>query len=278
MGTVQKRQPDYATWLGLAVTGGGIIGGLLLEKGQPRDLVQLTALLIVLGGTIGAVLISTPVSVLLRALRCSRVVFFEEGYDERAVVERLMYFAALARRGGILSIEAQVMQEQDPFLRRALLLAVDGVDTGEIRRQLELGLNAEEERAEADARVFETAGGYAPTIGIIGAVLGLIQVMKHLDALGEVGKGIAVAFVSTIYGVGLANLLFLPAAMKIRTRAHLAIQSRQLAIEGVLAIAGGLNPILTRTKLEGMLQENRPQTAPEPRSVASQGATLRDAL
>jgi chemotaxis protein MotA len=165
-----------------------------------------------------------------------------------------MHFVFLARRSGVTSMETQAERVQDPFLRKALLLAVDTADAAEIRAQLELSVRREEERAEADARVFENAGGYAPTVGIIGAVLGLIQVMKQLDDISQVGRGVAVAFVATIYGVGLANLLLLPAAARIRTLARQDSLRCELIQEGVLAIARGLNPYLVKMRLENFLE------------------------
>ncbi len=255
MGFGKGRRPDFATIGGLALAVSGILGGLVLENGEVRDVAQLTALLIVFGGTFGAVLISTPATTLIRALKHSTVLFFKEPRNDELLVAGILHFSVLARRGGISSIEHQALQVEHPLLRKGLLLAVDGVDTMEIRRQLELQIRVEAERAEDDARVFEVAGGYAPTIGIIGAVLGLIQVMKHLAAVSEIGKGIAVAFVATVYGVASANLLLLPAAAKLRFRACQATQTRELIVEGVLAIAEGLNSHLIRMRLENFLEE-----------------------
>jgi chemotaxis protein MotA len=255
MENAKGRKPDYATFAGLAIAVAGILGGLLLENGQIRDVAQVTALLIVFGGTVGAVLISTPAATLIRALKHTSAIFFEQPRDDESLVARILHFAMLARRGGITSIEAQALKIEYPMLRKGLLLAVDGVDTMEIRRQMELEVRIEDDRAEEDARVFEAAGGYAPTIGIIGAVLGLIQVMKHLDAVSEIGKGIAVAFVATVYGVASANLLLLPAAAKLRCCARREMQTKELMVEGVLAIAEGLNPHLTRMRLENFLEE-----------------------
>ena len=266
MANSKTRKLDYTTLAGLAVALAGILGGLVLEKGQAQDVMQLTAALIVFGGTAGAVLISTPRANLRRALRRCEVLLFEDRRDSRAVVDHILTFATQARGAGIVSLEAQAEKLEDPFLRKGLMLAVDGVDTSEIRRQLELEIRLEEERADADARVFESAGGYAPTIGIIGAVLGLIQVMKRLDNIGEVGRGIAVAFVATVYGVGAANLLFFPAAARIRARAERESQERELMVEGILAIAEGLHPYLIRVKLENYL-DSRP--AQKERSKAS---------
>ncbi|MEO8591983.1 MAG: flagellar motor protein [Candidatus Solibacter sp.] len=255
MESARSRKPDYATFAGLALAAAGILGGLVLENGQIRDVAQLTAFLIVFGGTTGAVLVSTPAATLVRALKHSSVIFFEEPRNDGSLVARILHFAMLARRGGITSIEGQALNVEHPLLRKGLLLAVDGVDTMEIRRQMELELRVAEDRAEEDARVFEAAGGYAPTIGIIGAVLGLIQVMKHLDAVSEIGKGIAVAFVATVYGVASANLVLLPAAAKLRFRARNELQTQELIVEGVLAIAEGLNSHLIRMRLESFLEE-----------------------
>lgn len=246
-------KPDYASFAGLAIALMAIFGGLQLEKGQIQDLGQLTAVVIVLGGTTGAVLLSTSRTNLGRALRRTRQIFWEERPDEEQIIEILVRFAVAARRGGIVSIEKQVDALEDPFLRKGLTLAVDGSDTQEIRRMMELDLRLEQDRTDADAGVFEMAGGYAPTIGIIGAVLGLIQVMKHLDNIAELGHGIATAFVATIYGVGSSNLLLLPAAAKVRSRARQLNHTRELMLEGILAIAEGLNPRLVRMKLEAYM-------------------------
>jgi len=278
MENAKNRKPDYATFAGLALAVAGILGGLVLENGRIQDVGQITALLIVFGGTIGAVLVSTPAATLIRALKHSSVIFFEEPRNDESLVARILHFAMLARRGGIISIEAQALKVDFPLLRKGLLLAVDGVDTMEIRRQMELEVRVWEDRAEEDARVFEAAGGYAPTIGIIGAVLGLIQVMKHLDAVSEIGKGIAVAFVATVYGVASANLLLLPAAAKLRFRARQEMQTRELIVEGVLAIAEGLNSHLIRMRLENFLEEKALTPPGVPSTVKPQPAASRSGL
>jgi chemotaxis protein MotA len=169
-------------------------------------------------------------------------------------------------------LEDEIASIPDPFLRKALNLAVDGADLQELRRMMELELSLEEQRGEAEARVYEAAGGYAPTIGIIGAVLGLIQVMKHLANIDEVGRGIAVAFVATVYGVASANIFFLPAGSKLRSRMHAAIQMRELMLEGVLGIAEGLNPKLIRIKLEAYADPAQPKPS-KPPAAHRAGAT-----
>ena len=150
-------------------------------------------------------------------------------------------------------LTANWKQFQDPFLRKSLMLAVDGTEPQELRKMMELELDNQSEHEERIPQVFEAAGGFSPTIGIIGAILGLIQVMQHLDNIDEVGKGIAVAFVATIYGVGAANLLFLPSAGKLKIRIRDEQQRREMMLEGVISILEGLNPRMVETKLQGFL-------------------------
>jgi chemotaxis protein MotA len=241
---------DLATAAGLVVGLGGILGGLVLEGGSVREIVAPTALLIVLGGTLGAVMVSTPFYLLRGAMRSLASVFFEKSHSPEAMIDQIVDYSAKARKSGIVSLELVADEAPDPFLRKALTLAVDGTDLQELRKMMELEIVMEEHHAEAEAKIFEGAGGYAPTIGIIGAVLGLIQVMKDLADIEKVGHGIATAFVATIYGVGFANLLFLPAAGKIKARAHEKTQMRELILEGVIGIVEGSNPKLIRSKLE----------------------------
>jgi len=242
--------PDLATFGGIAVALAGILGGLLLEKGSLQDVAQMTAAMIVLGGTLGAVLVTTPLAVFLRACKGLGGVFLEKGDSTTEAVESLIRYATLARKNGIVSLETEAAAIQDPFLHKALNLAVDGTDLQELRKMMELDINLAEIAGEADAKVWEAAGGYAPTIGIIGAVLGLIQVMKNLEDIKAVGHGIAVAFVATVYGVGSANIFFLPVANKLRGRMRAAAMVRDLILEGVVGIVEGLNPTLLRLKLE----------------------------
>ena len=245
-----KSRPDFATLGGLVLSFGGILGGLLLEGGNIRDVAQITAAMIVLGGTLGAVLVTTPISVVMQAARKMKTLFFDSSPPLQAAIDDIIGFATKARKHGLVSLEQEADQVADPFLKKALNLAVDGTDLEAIRNMMEIEISLEESRGEAEAKVFEAAGGYAPTVGIIGAVLGLIQVMKHLENIEEVGRGIAVAFVATVYGVGSANLFFLPAAYKLRARLHRSIQIKELLLEGVLSIIEGLNPKLIRVKLD----------------------------
>ncbi len=252
---LRSSRPDFASILGLAVALGGIIGGLVMEGGKVSDVTQITAAIIVLGGTLGAVMLTSPMSALLGAARSLKKVFFEETVHPEAAIEEIIRYATKARKSSIISLEEDLDKIPDPFLRKALSLAVDGTDLKELQTMMEMELTQAEKHAEADAKVFEAAGGYSPTIGIIGAVMGLIQVMKHLENIEEVGRGIAVAFVATVYGVAVANLFFLPAASKIKARIHSDVSAKELMLEGVISIVEGMNPKLIRVKLEAFLPE-----------------------
>jgi chemotaxis protein MotA len=243
-------KPDLATIGGLVLAIGGILGGLVMEGGKVKDVAQVTAAIIVLAGTIGAVMVTTPMGTLIGAVKKLGLVFFAPDESPAAIIEEIIGYAAKARKSGIVSLENDANAIHDPFLRKALNLAVDGTDLDVIRKTMELQITLDEHHAEAEAKVFESAGGYAPTIGIIGAVLGLIQVMKNLANIEEVGHGIAVAFVATVYGVGTANLFFLPAGNKIKVRMQKVTQTQELMLEGVAGIVEGLNPKLIRSKLE----------------------------
>lgn len=241
---------DLATLAGVVVALGAILGGLVLEGGKLADIAQLTAAMIVCGGTLGAVMISTPPKILKGALRRLIGIVKDPVPPIAGLLDQVIGYATQARKNGLVSLEEAAGEVHDPFLRKGLMLAVDGSDLQEIRAMLELEIDLEDAHAEAEAKVFEGAGGYAPTIGIIGAVLGLIQVMKNLANIEEVGRGIAVAFVATVYGVGLSNLFLLPAAQKIKARAHAETKRRMLIVEAISGIVEGLNPKLLRTKLE----------------------------
>jgi chemotaxis protein MotA len=219
--------------------------------------------MIVLGGTLGAVMVTTPLKTLLRAVKYLGNVFFEEPEDPQEVIEEIIGYATKARKNSIMSLEADLPNIADPFLRKALSLSVDGTDLQELRAMMELELAMRQRSGEAIAKVYESAGGYAPTIGIIGAVLGLIQVMKHLENIEEVGRGIAVAFVATVYGVASANLFFLPAGNKIKARLRDSLHVKELMLEGVCSIVEGMNPKLIRVKLQAFTdgEPSKPATA-----------------
>jgi chemotaxis protein MotA len=244
---------DKSSLGGIILAFGGIIGGLLLEGGSLRQVLQPTAAMIVVGGTIGAVMLQFPLPVVMLAVRRLTSVFFDSAQKPEQMIRRLVEYAQKARREGIVSLDAELAQIQDPFLKKSLMLAVDGTEPQELRSIMELELDNQAEYEEQVPQVFESAGGFAPTIGIIGAVLGLIQVMQHLDKIDEVGKGIAVAFVATIYGVGSANLLYLPVAGKMKLRIREEQILREMTLEGVVSVLEGMNPRILEVKLLGFL-------------------------
>jgi chemotaxis protein MotA len=258
----EKSRLDVSTVGGIILALAAIIGGLILEKGEVRDIAQITAAIIVLGGTAGAVLIATPLSTMKGAIKRIGTVFSESQAKPGPLIEELIRYATEARKNGIVSLESAAAKIEDPFLRKALTLAVDGADLIEIRKMMEFEMTSAEQRGHAEAKVFESAGGYSPTIGIIGAVMGLIQVMKDLANIDEVGHGIAVAFVATVYGVAFANIFLLPMAAKIKARTEEQIQMAELKLEGVIGIAEGLNPTLLRAKLEAFDHDRKMDIKP----------------
>ncbi|MGC9158405.1 MAG: flagellar motor protein [Terracidiphilus sp.] len=245
---------------GVLLAFAGIIAGLLIEGGNLGQILQPTAALIVFGGTMGAVLLQFPLPTVLAAFASLAHVFSAPRKQQDDVLHLLVGFANKARRNGVVSLDSDLETIQDPFLKRALMLAVDGTEPAELRKIMRVSLESIAETEERLPLVFESAGGFSPTIGILGAVLGLIQVMQHLDNIQQVGRGIAVAFVATIYGVGAANLFFLPFAGKMRIRLRDGHLRREMMLEGVIAILEGMNPRMLEIKLSGFLQSVRKKT------------------
>ncbi|MDR3744794.1 MAG: flagellar motor protein [Acidobacteriaceae bacterium] len=237
-----KITVDKSTLGGLTLALSGVGLGLLLDGGKLMQVLQPTAALIVFGGTLGAVMVQFPLQIVLQAIGQLKYVFLNVEPESDSLVQNILRYAYKARKEGLLSLDAELGKIQDPFLKESLMLAIDGVNATDLRKMMELQLDYQGEKDERIPKVFDAAGGFAPTIGIIGAILGLIQVMQHLQNINEVGKGIAVAFVATIYGVASANLLFLPWAgkMKIRIRERQIIQ--EMTLEAVLSIVEGVNP------------------------------------
>jgi chemotaxis protein MotA len=256
-----SRRFDLTSLVGAPLGIGLVVIGLMVEGGHPGMLLQPAAALVVLGGTLGAVLLSFSRQDLRHAVRSLRSAFVETMEPVDTVIGRIVTYANRARRSGMLALEQPLDAEPDPFLRRALTMAVDGVSPVQIRQMMELEIEMSADHDDVPARVFEAAGGYAPTIGIIGAVLGLIRVMEQLSDPSQVGPGIAVAFVATIYGVGSANLVLLPIATKLRHRSEAVLRRRELLLEGVLALQEGQNPRLIEQRLRGFTP-GRPVTPP----------------
>jgi len=246
---------DKASIGGVLLAISGIVAGLLIEGGNLGQILQPTAALIVFGGTFGAVLLQFPLPTVIAALRGMAHVFVAPRKQNEELIHILVGFANKARRNGVVSLDADLQSIDNPFLRQSLMLAVDGTEPNELRRIMRVSLDSAADSDERLPAVFESAGGFSPTIGILGAVLGLIQVMQHLDNIQEVGRGIAVAFVATIYGVGAANLFFLPFAGKMRIRLHADQQCREMMLEGVASILEGMNPRMLEIKLAGFTDE-----------------------
>lgn len=244
---------DFLTVAGVLLAIAAVFGGNYLEGGHAGTLLQATAFLIVFGGTLGAILVQTPLAVFLRAMKISIWVFVPPKRDLVNMLGKISQWSIVARKEGLLGMQNMAKREEDLFVRKGLMMLVDGSEPDEIRKTLEVDIENQANAQLNAARVFESMGGYSPTIGIIGAVLGLIHVMNNLSDPSTLGPGIATAFVATIYGVGLANFIFLPIAHKLRTIINRSIQYREMIIDGIVSIAEGENPKLIENKLSGYL-------------------------
>lgn len=244
---------DILTLLGLILGFGAVLGGQYLEGGSAATLVNGPAALIVLGGTMGAVMLQSPLLTFVRSIRLFGWVFRAPRLHSDEAIEKIISWSNIARKEGLLGLEAVAESETDAFARKGLQLLVDGSEPEVMRNILEVEVDTREHHDLQAAKVFEAMGGFSPTIGIIGAVMGLIQVMNNLSDPSKLGHGIAVAFVATIYGVGLANLLFIPIANKLKSTVVSQSQFRYMIIEGIVSIAEGENPRNIETKLQGFL-------------------------
>jgi chemotaxis protein MotA len=245
---------DYLSFIGVAIAFAAILGGNWLEGGHLEMLANGPAMIIVLGGTIGAVLLQTPMQLFLRSMRMLGMVFVPPRFVLRDTVKKLVDWSRVARKDGLLGLETVVQNETDVFVRKGMQLLVDGNEPEEIRHALEVELDSRERFDLQASKVLEAMGGYSPTIGIIGAVMGLIHVMQNLSDPSKLGSGIATAFVATIYGVGLANLFLLPMANKLKAYVMQESHYRELIIEGLVAISEGENPRQIEARLQGFLR------------------------
>lgn len=244
---------DILSILGVIIGFAAIIGGNFIEGGTLSSLVNFPAALIVFGGTCGAAMLQTPKECLLRALKMFSWVFRPPSIDYAQGIKKITDWSSVARKEGLLGLERLAEEEDDPFAKKSLELLVDGNEPDTIKRVLEGDMILKEQSYMEAVRVYESMGGYSPTIGIIGAVMGLIHVMRNLADPEQLGPGIAVAFVATIYGVALANLFLLPVANKLRQCVDRDSRYQELFIEGVMGIADGENPKAIQVKLSGYL-------------------------
>jgi chemotaxis protein MotA len=257
-----KKSIDFASVIGLTLAIAAILGGQALEGGSIGSILQGTAALIVLGGTFGACLLQFQLAVAIASFKAVVRVFQDPKVNNKEVIQEIIRLANKARKEGVISLESDAQKLTDPFLKKALTMAMDGVEPKVLRETMELEISNLEEEAEQPIKFWQAAGGYSPTIGILGAVLGLIHVMENLTDPSKLGGGIAVAFVATVYGVGLANLVYLPVAgkLKLKSKAHLV--AKEIMLVGVISILEGENPRLIDDKLRSYLsrKEQEEQT------------------
>lgn len=245
---------DILSLVGLAMAFVAIIGGNYLEGGHIGALINGPAALIVFGGTLGAALLQTPISHFKRGIQLLGWAFFPPVCDMQRGINSIVGWSMVARKDGLLGLESIADAEPDPYARKGLQLLVDGTEPENIRSILEVDFYTQEDRDLQAAKIYESMGGYSPTIGIIGAVMGLIHVMGNLADPSQLGNGIAVAFVATIYGVGVANLILLPLAGKIKSVVLRQSRYREMMLEGLLSIADGENPRSIEMKLQGFME------------------------
>ena len=247
----KKSNIDLNSVIGILLAFIAIIGGQILEGGHAGSLIQVAAFLIVIGGTTGAVLLQSPIKIFLNGIRMSAWVFRPPVNSPQILIKQILNWSHIARKEGLLALEIQVSVAEDPLTKKGLQLLADGSTAEKLREVLEIDILALETYQHQSARIWEAAGGYAPTIGILGAVLGLIHVMENLTDPSLLGSGIAVAFVATIYGVGLANLICLPIANKLKSIINEQVVMQEILVDGFVAIANGENPRFIESRLEG---------------------------
>lgn len=246
---------DFATLFGLIFGIGAMVIGFLIEGGTAGALLSFVALLIVGGGTVGAVVASFPFSELKRLPALTAAAFREPDLNTTATIRYLVEMATIARREGVLALESRLEDDEeiDPMLKEGLQLVIDGSDPELIKQMLEIELDFFEKRNEVGVKIYETAGGFSPTMGIIGTVMGLVHVLANLSDPDTLGPAIAVAFIATLYGVAFANAIYFPIANKLRYRNEQLMTVREMMMEGVLSIQAGENPKMLEKKLEAFL-------------------------
>jgi chemotaxis protein MotA len=244
---------DKTSIIGLLLGLTAIVGGQILEGGHIGSLIQPTAFMIVLGGTLGAIMLQSPLKVFVSGMKMIKWVFVPPLVSPKRLIDQVAQWSQIARKEGLLALEAQIVSLKDPFARKGLQLLVDGAEPDRLREVMEVEIGSYEAALKQAAKVWEAAGGYSPTIGIIGAVMGLIHVMENLSDPAKLGSGIAVAFVATIYGVGAANLIFLPVAKKLLANISHLVAEREMLVDGLVGIANGDNPRIIEARLQGYM-------------------------
>lgn len=260
---------DIATLAGVVVAAIGILGGYTIEGGNILGLFNVPGLMIVIVGTFGALLIAFPLELVVGMPKFAmNAVFNKVTIHAEHMSKQLVEMADKARREGLLSLEEETQKVDDAFARKGLMLMIDGTDPDALRQIMEIEIDALSARHRENAKVFEAAGGFSPTLGVLGAVMGLITVLSNLAEPEELGHGIATAFVATFYGVGFANILMLPIAEKLKIRSAEERMVREMILEGILSIQSGDNPRIVKEKLESFLSPHeRSHEAEEERAA-----------
>jgi chemotaxis protein MotA len=269
----KKSSFDLASIVGLTMALGAVLGGQALEGGSVKSILIPTAAIIVFGGTFGACLLQFPLSTAMESFKSIMKAFKDPQADNKEVIQEIIRLANKARKEGVISLESDIQKATDPFLKKALTMATDGVDPKVLREAMELQIENLEDEGDQPVKFWQAAGGYSPTIGILGAVLGLIHVMENLTDPSKLGGGIAVAFVATVYGVGLANLVYLPISGKLKLRLKASLVAKEIMLMGVISILEGENPRLIDDRLKSFLsrkeQEEQVESNPTSRKKAA---------
>ena len=268
----KKSIIDLASLIGIVLGIVAILGGQILEGGHVGSILQPTAALIVFGGTFGACLLQYRLSSVFASLKAVVRVFMDPKTNNREVIREIIRLANKARKEGVIALEQDVEQIEDRFLRRALTMAMDGIEPKVLRDTMELEIANIEDEAEEPIKFWQSAGGYSPTIGILGAVLGLIHVMENLQEPSKLGSGIAVAFVATVYGVGFANLIYFPFSGKLKTKVRSQLITKELMLVGVIGILEGENPRLIEDKLSSYLTRSEQEESQKNEASAQKKA------
>lgn len=254
---------DFASLIGTFLGVTGIVGGQVLEGGSLEQILKLTAAIIVFGGTLGAMLVSFPTQDIKKAFSLIPLIYTKVELDVRPVIDEIIRIATIARKEGVLAVEGQRNSITNPLFRKTIKYVIDGFEPNTVKEIIDTEIYLAFEEEENAGKVFEGAGGYSPTIGIIGAVLGLIHVMANLSDPSKLGEGIATAFVATVYGVGAANLILIPWGTKIKRKASQRMMAKEVIKLGVVGIQEGLNPHFLQEKLEVFVEEHLRRTEAE---------------
>ncbi len=251
----RRRRLDLSMFAGIAIAAAALLAGIAATGVRVTYFFQPTGALIVFGGTLGAMFITTPRTALIQALKKAIGLFSTPEADHAGLIDEIMTFVKQARANGLLAIEPTIESVREPFLRESLALAIDVSQRADLEDALHSKMRLRERQGENDARVFEVAGGFAPTIGVLGTVVGLIDVLRQFSDLSSVAAGIGTAFVSTIYGLALANLAMLPLAFRLRARTAENFEKHELITEGILCLYDRVHPSLVRERLDGYLRQ-----------------------